>query len=248
MRLTPEGGYRMMLKEHLACFLLWLFLCTVCGWLFYDSVRAAVIGILVYPLFVRMMKRQMEKRERQQMQADFKDVMISVYSSLSAGATVEQSFQRALKDMERSLKPKSRMITELSLICRKMSGNIPVNQCLEEMAARCGDGDIENFVQVIILGKKQGSNLAVLVKSGVEKIQRRMEMNYEMEGLIGAKRKEFGFMCIIPAGIIAYMRCFSPEFMSVLYGNLPGALAMTACLLIYGAAVGIGLHILQIKI
>ena len=33
-----------------------------------------------------------------------------------------------------------------------------------------------------------------------------------------------------------------------MYGNLPGALAMTACLVLYGAAIGIGWHILQIKI
>lgn len=92
------------------------------------------------------------------------------------------------------------MIVELDLICRKMSGNIPVVQCLEEMSRRCGDEDIENFVQIIILGKKQGNNLEALVRSGVEKIQRRIEMNYEIEGMIGAKRNEFGFMCVIPAG------------------------------------------------
>ncbi len=115
------------------------------------------------------MKKRLEKAERRQMQTEFKDVMISVYSSLSAGATVEQSLSRALKDMERSLKPGARMIVELDLICRKMSGNIPVVQCLEEMSRRCGDEDIENFVQIIILGKKQGNNLAALVRSGVEK-------------------------------------------------------------------------------
>ena len=248
MRLTPEGRYRMVLKEHLVCFIVWLFFGSICGWLFYDNLRAAVLCIPMYGVFAGAVKRSMEKSRRKQMQAEFKDVMISVYSSLSAGATVEESLQRALKDMERSLQPGSRMVVELDLICRKMAGNISVNQCLEEMARRCGDEDIENFVQIIILGKKQGNNLAELVKSGVEKIQRRIEVNYEIEGMIGAKRGEFGFMCIIPAGIIAYMRCFSPEFMAVMYGNVPGALAMTLCLIIYAAAVGAGLHILRIKI
>lgn len=248
MKLTPEGGYRLGVKAHVVFLTLWLLLCLVCGWLFYDSIRCAAAGIPMYPFFARGMKKRLEKAERRQMQTEFKDVMISVYSSLSAGATVEQSLSRALKDMERSLKPGARMIVELDLICRKMSGNIPVVQCLEEMSRRCGDEDIENFVQIIILGKKQGNNLAALVRSGVEKIQRRIEMNYEIEGMIGAKRNEFGFMCVIPAGIIAYMRCFSPAFMAVMYGYLPGALAMTACLVLYGAAIGIGWHILQIKI
>ena len=156
---------------------------------------------------------------QKQMRLEFKDVMISIYSSLSAGATVEQSLRRVWEDMERSLKPESRMLLELELVCRKMERNIPTAQCLEEMAERCRDAEIENFTQILILGKKQGGKLAMLVRDSVEKIQQRIETTYEIEGLIGAKRNEFLFMCMIPAGIIVYMRLFSPEFMSVLYGN-----------------------------
>ena len=125
------------------------------------------------------------------MRLEFKDVMISIYSSLSAGATVEQSLRRVWEDMERSLKPESRMLLELELVCRKMERNIPTAQCLEEMAERCRDAEIENFTQILILGKKQGGKLAMLVRDSVEKIQQRIETTYEIEGLIGAKRNEF---------------------------------------------------------
>ena len=181
------------------------------------------------------------------MRLEFKDVMISIYSSLSAGATVEQSLRRAWEDMERSLKPESRMLLELELVCRKMERNIPTAQCLEEMAERCRDAEIENFTQILILGKKQGGKLAMLVRDSVEKIQQRIETTYEIEGLIGAKRNEFLFMCMIPAGIIVYMRLFSPEFMSVLYGNPVGAALMTLCLFVYIGAFWMGLKILQLN-
>ena len=54
-------------------------------------------------------------------------------------------------------------------------------------------------------------------------------------------------MCVIPAGVILYMRVFSSEFMEVLYGNLTGFLLMSVCLAIYGAAFALGLKILRLE-
>lgn len=247
MKITNAGKYRLTVFEHLQLLTLWIIICGAAGWMFYDTLLLALVGLPGYFLFFPVMRRFRENQCRRQLSLEFKDTMISVYSSLSAGATVEQSMSRALADMERSLKPDARMLQELTLVCRKMERNVPVTQCLEEMARRCQDKDIENFAQILILGKKQGGNLAAFVRDSVEKIQRRIEITYEIEGLIGAKRNEFLFMCGIPPGIILYMRICSPEFMSVLYGNLPGRLAMTACLVVYMAAVAIGIWILKLK-
>lgn len=87
----------------------------------------------------------------------------------------------------------------------------------------------------------------MFVRDNVDKIQRRIETSYEIEGLIGAKRKEFLFMSMIPAAIILYMRLVSPEFMEVLYGNPVGAGLMTACLGLYIGAFCLGIRILQLK-
>ena len=73
MKLTPEGGYRLGVKAHVVFLTLWLLLCLVCGWLFYDSIRCAAAGIPMYPFFARGMKKRLEKAERRQMQTEFKD-------------------------------------------------------------------------------------------------------------------------------------------------------------------------------
>ena len=71
-------------------------------------------------------------------------------------------------------------------------------------------------------------------------------MTYEIKGILGAKRSEFVFMCVIPLGIIVYMRIFSAEFMSVLYTTWLGAICMTGCLGLYIVAVALGLYILKL--
>lgn len=245
MRLTLKGTYKMTFGEHLMAMAAWAGISAAVSWLFYDNMLFLVLGWFIYPLFYRQLKKYTEKKYRWKMLMEFKEVMISIYSSLSAGVTVEESLQRAWKDVTGEGKKDFCMGQELELVSRKMERNIPLSQCLEEMAERCGEEDIENFTQILILGKRQGGNLAGMVRDNVEKIQRRIEMSYEIEGMIGAKRKEFGFMCLMPLGILLYMKCFSHEFMSVLYGNAQGAVLMSMCLGIYAAAIVLGLRILR---
>ena len=159
MKLTNGGVYRLTFREHLQMGFLWIALCAAAGWLFYDTILYSAAGWPGYLLFFQRMSALKVNKYQKQMRLEFKDVMISIYSSLSAGATVEQSLRRAWEDMERSLKPESRMLLELELVCRKMERNIPTAQCLEEMAERCRDAEIENFTQILILGKKQGGKL-----------------------------------------------------------------------------------------
>lgn len=246
MKLTPSGVYQMTLSERIRCIVLCGCLCFCAGWLFYDQTAFAIAGLPLYGLLYRKIYQFKKRRCDKQLRLDFKDTMLSVYSSLSAGATLEESLKRAAEDMKRSLKADSRMVLELEMVCQKMERNVPVSRCMEDMSVRCANKDIENFTQILILAKKQGGNMAALVRESVEKIQHRIEMTYEIEGILGAKRNEFFFMCMIPAGVIFYMRVFSSDFMDVLYGNVVGICMMTLCLGVYVGAFLLGMKILKL--
>lgn len=246
MRLTAEGIYRFTWQEHVQCFVIWFGLCIGIGWLFYDDLRVGILGVVTYFVFYKISYQYKVDVCKRQLRMEFKDAMLSIYSSLSAGTTLDESVKRAMADMQRGTKEGSRITQELTLVCQKMESNVPVGQCLEEMALRCQSIEMANFSQVLSIGKRQGGNMARLVQDSVGKIQRRIEMVYEIEGIIGAKRNEFLFMCAIPVGIIVYMRMTSPDFMAVLYGNIRGVLCMTICLIMYIAAIYLGMRILRL--
>lgn len=246
MRLTTEGTYRFTWQEHVQCLGMWIGICIGIGWLFYDELKIGILGALTYFVFYRLSYKYKVNMCKKQLRMEFKDAMLSIYSSLSAGTTLDESVKRALGDMQRSLKSDARITQELMLVCQKMERNIPVGQCLEEMALRCQSVDMMNFSQILSIGKRQGGNMAHLVQDSVGKIQRRIEIAYEIEGIIGAKRNEFIFMCVIPVGIIVYMRISSPDFMAVLYGNIVGVSCMTICLIMYIAAICLGMRILKL--
>ena len=219
----------------------------IIGWLFYDIPLMLFVAVPTYYGAYKVFYGYKCHRSYRELQLEFKEMMLSVYSSLSAGTTLEESIKRALEDAERSMNPEARIIQELGLVCQKMDNNVPVSKCLEDMALRCNSAEMISFSQIITIGKRQGSNLIQLVRDSVSKIQRRIEIHYEIEGIIGAKRGEFLFMCLIPMGIIVYMRFFSPEFTAILYGNLLGGICMTACLILYVFAILMGIYILKIN-
>ena len=114
--------------------------------------------------------------------------------------------------------------------------NQPVEQVMSELAGRVSQEDVENFVIVFSAAKRTGGDSISILKSAVRDISDKIEAEKEIQTLLASKKLEFKVMCIIPFGILFYMRLAFPEFMQVLYGNLAGAALMTVCLGIYAAA------------
>lgn len=221
-------------------------ICGILGWLFFDQWYLCALGIPIHILFQKKIQILKKQRYQKQFRLEFKDLMLSIYSSLSSGASLEQAIRRSLTDLKRNGKSSSFIITELEMVCQKMEHNRSVIQCLNEMGEHCKNKDFDQFTQVLTLAKKQGGDMAGIVRDSVGNIQRRIESSHEIEGIIGAKRGEFFVMSGIPAGILCYMRLISPDFMDVLYKNIFGRLIMCVCLLVYIAAFVWGLYILKI--
>lgn len=75
-----------------------------------------------------------------------------------------------------------------------------------------------------------------------------MDVEREINTILSAKKLEFKVMCVIPLGIVAYMRVSFPEFMGVLYGNAAGIFFMSLCLLVYLTAIRLGQKIITIEV
>jgi tight adherence protein B len=76
-----------------------------------------------------------------------------------------------------------------------------------------------------------------MMKKMVENIDRRLEVEEEIDTMITSKRLEQNIMSAMPFVIILYLRVCNPGYMDALYGNALGIAAMSACLVITAATV-----------
>ena len=199
--------------------ILWLALCGGVSWLFYQSWWAFLALVPAFPLFLKYRMKEAERMRRQQMKYQFIDGMAALYSSLSAGNSLEISFRNARKDLEIYGQGHAMIQQEFTRICQQMDKNIPLETSLADMAKRSGDEDIRQFAEILILAKRSGGGVIQMIRESMERIQRRIETNYEIDAMLSAKKSEFRMMCLIPAGIILYMKLFSTGFMAALYHN-----------------------------
>lgn len=215
---------------------------------FYGNIAAAAVLIPAGIFYMRDCIGDLSEKKEEQFLIQFRDSIQAMAAALKAGYSVENAIREAGKDMERVYGSDTRIRKELSLMIRQLDMNMSAGIVLEQFAKRIPAEDIENFVNVFAAAKKSGGDSIALIRNSVKTISGKIDTEKEIRTIIASQKLEFNIMCVVPFGIILYMKMTFGEFMSVLYGTVPGVCIMTVCLFIYAAAYRIGRRIVRIEI
>ena len=170
------------------------------------------------------------RRKEQEFRGQFKESIRALAAALNVGYSVENALREAAVEMRALYKKDSRIRREYDRMIYQMDMNRTAEQVMGDFAERVEQEDVIGFTAVFTAAKRTGGD------------------SIQIDTLLSAKKLEFRIMCVIPMGIILYMKLAFPEFMQVLYGNLFGGAVMSMCLGIYLAAWRIGKAIVEIEV
>ena len=199
----------------------------------------------VFIWHVRMMEEECVRKKELEFQAQFKEAIQAVSSSLNTGYSVENAFRETQKEMKLIYPETARISKELLIITRQLQIHVPLEKILEEFGMRIQTEDVRNFVIVFGAAKKSGGNMISIIQDTVRQIGDKIDVKREIDTLLAAKKYEFRVMASIPYAIIGYMSLSFPEFMDSLYGNIFGIGVMTVCLGIYMGAYYLGIRMIR---
>lgn len=215
------------------------------AYFFYRSIVAALplsaIGVLVY----REMEKDKAEREREELAAQFRECILAVSTSLQAGYSVENAFVECREDMVLMYGEEAPVCRELDIIRRGLAINISLEELLLDMADRSGCDDIGQFAQIFSIAKRNGGNMAEIIRSSAGQIGKRIELKQEIRTLLGGKQMELHIMELMPFGIVFYINMGNPGYFDALYHNLTGIFIMTGCLAVYLGAYFLGKAIMK---
>lgn len=211
------------------CFILMGFV----SYLFYDSLLGVVFTIPVVILLYRNGCKKLADRRIEETENRFKDVLQSVLGSMRAGASVENAFYDASKDLEYRYGKQDYMVNELLILNRQVQNNVSIDRLISELAVKTGSKDIRDFAAVFVMARKSGGDMGRVLGRTIQIITRRREVKQEIELLVAAKKYEQQIMNLMPMGIIGYIRMTNPSYFDPLYHNLFGIMMMTVVLVIY---------------
>lgn len=240
--------YRMTTAETVRYCLIYLAMITLISYVFYDLIYAVLILLPMIFLFLRYVKKGLIRKRKDLLKIQFRDMIDSIASALRAGYSIENAFYESRKDMLRLHGRDSLIVKELDYFFLKLENGIPLEAILSDFASRTGVEDISDFSEIFVLAKRNGGDFTGIIGKTVKIMKERDETEREISVILSGRKYEQRVMCIIPIGIIIYLRITSRDFLSILYHNLAGAAVMTACLAIYIASYLISVKLIDIKV
>ena len=199
------------------------------AYLFY----ASWLGIVFFPVFIWFFMKRQKKAGEEQMQLQLAKEFVDTLRSISAAILALYG-------------KRSYMYQEVKEMNCSISLNQPLELLLGDFSTRSGNMDIASFSEVFSFAKRSGGNFVTIIDATSRHMRVRHETEREIQVQIASRKMEQKVMNVIPLFILLYLKVTSMDFLNVLYGNVAGALFMTACLAAYGGAIVLAEKIMTI--
>ena len=219
------------------------------GILFFESL--AGVAVLLPAGFVLIKDRREKKKEERlsELRSDFKEFVISFAASIQAGYTMEQAVMIGMEDLRRMYPKGSRpMIEELVWIHQQLKLQIPCDELFAGLAERTGMEEIRSFAVVLGVGRRQGGNLVQITRRTAEHINKKIQVQMEMEQTVAGKKMEKNIMFVMPYFMILYLRLTNPSYMEILFSGMAGHILMMVCLILLCVADQWAEHLVKIEL
>lgn len=193
-------------------------------------------------------RRQRLKRRKRMLAQQFKEAMVILAASLSAGYAVENAMAVSLEELRLLYGEQGLIVREFSGMVQQIRTNRNVEQVLAEFAGRSGLEDVQNLAEVLGIGKRTGGDLGSIMRHTAEVIRDKMQVKEEIITLTTSRQFEQKIMNMIPFFIIVYVEGSSPGFFDQMYCTGMGRGLMTMCLILYLTAFWLSERILDIEV
>ena len=207
---------------------------------FFDSAWGLLsvlpVGILN---FCRYTRRGSEKKE-ECIRSEFKEILLSVASSIHTGYAVENAFFDAVDVLKNMYGERSVLMGDIREMNRQVSMHISVEKAFMDIVKKYPIDEIESFGEIFLYTKRLGGGYAKYLKDTADRLEERITLKDELNSMIAQKKLELSIMSIMPMAILVYMKLTGGSFLEPLYHNAPGIILMMICLGIYAGSVALG--------
>jgi len=214
--------------------------------------RSHILSLLLTPLAVfypRIRTGELIQKRKHNLELQFKDMLYSLSSSLSAGKSVEQAFRDVLKDLEIIYgEQDADILKEVGYIIRKIEINQTIEEALSDFAGRAHLEDIDNFVDVFLISKRAGGNIVEIIKNTSNIISDKIEIRQEIDTLLAQRKFERKVLNAMPVLMIFFLSVSANDYINPVYNTLHGRVAMTAAIILLVVAFFISKKVMDIKV
>lgn len=247
--LTDYDVYVMSKKEKVMYIVFAAVVIFAVGMLFYHNPILALLLSLFAFKFPKIRRGQIIAKRKRELNLQFKDLLYSLSSSMTAGRSLEMAFRDALRDMSVIYpNPQTPIMVETSYIVHRLEMNEIVEDAIMQFAERAHLDDISSFADIVKICKRTGGNLIEVIRSTSSMIGDKIETKNEIETTITAKKFESRILTVVPIFMVAVLSLSSPDYMDPVFNRVEGTIAMTVAIVFFVIAFFISEKIMDIEV
>ncbi len=226
----------------------WFFLSGIITYLFYENIYVYVAAMPFVIVYIKLRKNDLKSEKKKILQMQFKELCISVSSSLAAGVSLSNAIRESFKEMRGMFGETSMICHELKYVIKRIDMNMRIEEAFGRFAQRSGIEEILIFSEILNISVESGGDMIRIIKDTATEIGKKLDVEREIQSILSAKRYEQRIMNVVPLMMILYMKVTSADTMAVMYNTCLGRIIMTLCLIVYAAAYLTGKYLIRIEV
>ena len=142
---------------------------------FYRSYRIFFVLLplgLMYPL---VHKKQLCQRRKEQLKSQFKEGVLILSASLSAGYSIENALKASVNELTMLYGNQGMLVKEFTWMVRQIGLNSTAEEVFEDFSKRSGIEEIQSFVQVFAVAKRDGGELVAIMNKTADSIRDKIQ-------------------------------------------------------------------------
>ena len=249
--LTDYNVYIMTNNERILNIILAAAVLFAVGYVFYKSIVFSTVFALLSLKWPKLRTVQIIDKRKTDLAAQFKDMLYSLASSLSAGRSLESGLKESINDL-RIIYPDDNtyIIREIGYIVRGIDMNETVEDMLDQFAQRAHIEDIENFTDILRTCKRSGGDIVQVIRSTSQTIGDKIEIQQEIDTMIAGKKFEFKVLMVMPIFLLLVLTYTAGDYMAPVFdfSTVIGPVVMTLAIALFVAAYVLGSKIMKIDV
>lgn len=225
-----------------------LVLACLISFTFYQSWHGLIPGVILFGFLLFHEWRDYQKEKKKRLKRQFQDALQKMMSLFQAGYPLEEVFVPAANHVASVWGEDA----ELAKGFEQLDSRIRLNESAEDVLLHfgelCGIEEMVEFANLLRYVRRGSGDVCSVLADCASQMTQNYRTEFEIEGIIAAKRYEYRIMKLMPIFILLFIRFTSYSFVSVLYESGWGKWFMSGCLLIYILAWIIGEYIMKIEV
>lgn len=204
--------YHMKLKDRAIAFLIGFGLAAIAIHIFFGSIIVDLVvgiatGIVAQPIYRKMMI----KKIRRQLLLQFRDLLDSLSSSVSAGKVINAAFADAEKDMNLQYGEDSPIYKEVRAINLGLINSANIEDLLMDFGKRSGIEDIVSFANVFSISNRRGGEIKSILGETKSILCDKIDIEMEIQASLNSTKNELNILMLMPLIVVPMMSSFSQD-------------------------------------